>query len=440
MAGPDRSVALHGTLSDYVALTRPRVLLLVLLTGPPAMAMGDGVWPDPLTFLLALAGTALLGAGCGALNAWYERDRDARMARTCDRPLPAGRLTPRRALAFGLLISGMGLWTLVRAGGWLPAAIGLGALLHYVVVYTIWLKPRSPNAVVVGGVSGAIAPLIADAAVHQSVGLWGWVLFAIVFVWQPPHFWAIALRRKEEYGAAGFPTLPSIVGDRRTRRRMLGWAIALVPVTLVPWLGGALGPVYASVAALVGAGFIVSIVRAMRAATPEADRGVFLASIASLGLLFAAMLGELLVRQSGPGILRALPHVSAVLNAGGVLLLIGGLVAIRMERRELHRRLMLTTLLTGIVFLVLYLVQVALLGHRPFPGEGTLRVVFLGILGTHTLLAIAVVPLVLRSLFLAMKQRFVEHRRIVRFAYPVWLYVSVTGVVIYWMGHHLLPR
>jgi protoheme IX farnesyltransferase len=260
------------------------------------MAMGDGAWPDPVAFLHALAGTALVGAGCGALNAWYERERDAWMARTRDRPLPAGRLSPQRALAFGLAISGLGLWTLALAGGWLPTAIGLAALLHYLLVYTVWLKPRSPNAVVVGGVAGAIAPVIADAAVHQSVGLWGLVLFAIVFVWQPPHFWAIALYRKEEYAAAGFPMMPSVVGERGTRRRMLGWAIALIPVTLLPWLGGALGPVYACIALAGGAAFVAAIVSAIRVATRAADRRVFTVSLFYLAALLAAMLVELALR------------------------------------------------------------------------------------------------------------------------------------------------
>jgi protoheme IX farnesyltransferase len=259
------------------------------------MALGYGVWPDTVVFLEVLAGTALVGAGCGALNAWYERDLDARMARTRERPLPAGRLSSSRALAFGLAISGLGLWTLVLAGGWLPAAIGLAALLHYVFVYTVWLKPRTPNAVVVGGISGAIAPVIADAAVHQSVGLWGWVLFAIVFVWQPPHFWAIALYSREDYAAAGFPMMPSVVGERGTRRRMLGWAIALIPVTLLPWLGGALGPAYGCIALAGGTAFVAAIVHAMRAATRDADRVVFKVSILYLGALLAAMLVELAI-------------------------------------------------------------------------------------------------------------------------------------------------
>jgi protoheme IX farnesyltransferase len=278
---------------DYFALTRPRVLVLVLLSAPPAIALG-GSWPDPVRLFGVLLGTILVGAGCGALNAWYERDRDAVMARTMDRPLPAGRLTPGRALAFGLAISTLGSVVLLVSGGALAAAIGLVALAHYVFVYTIWLKPRTPQAVVVGGVSGAIAPLIADAAVDGRVGVWGVVLFAMVFLWQPPHFWAIVLSRREEYEAAGFPMLPSVVGAAATRRQMLLWALALVPVSLLPCASGTIGPLYAATAVVGGGLFLASILHAMRLRTREADRRVFRVSIPYLALLFAAMLVECL--------------------------------------------------------------------------------------------------------------------------------------------------
>ena len=283
----------RSALLDYVALTRPRVLLLVLLTTPPALALGSG-WPDPITVAGVLLGTSLLGAGCGALNAWYERERAAYMIRTRDRPLPAGRLSPTRALAFGLAVSAAGLLALLAAGGPLPALIGALALAHYIVVYTAWLKPRTPWAVVVGGISGAIAPLIADAASDGRIGIWGVALFAIVFVWQPPHFWAIALYRSREYAAAGFPTLPTVSGDRATRRQMLGWALALIPVTLLPWLAGALGSLYAGVALVGGAAFVASILHAMRRANDTGDRRVFVVSIAYLAILFTAILMETL--------------------------------------------------------------------------------------------------------------------------------------------------
>jgi protoheme IX farnesyltransferase len=278
---------------DFVALTRPRVLTLVLFTAPPAMVMGHDGWPDPLVAFGIILGAALIGAGCGALNASWERDRDRKMERTEDRPLPSGRLSLRDAVIFGLVISALGVAVLYAAGGWLPAAIGILTLVHYVLIYTIWLKPRTAQNIVIGGAAGATSPLIADAAVDGSLGVWGLVLFLIIFFWTPPHFWAIALYRKREYSAAGFPMLPSVIGDRATRIRMLAYAIGLVPITLIPWLGGELSAVYATTALAAGGGFIASVVRAMRLQTADQDRRVFRVSILYLFAIFAEMLIEL---------------------------------------------------------------------------------------------------------------------------------------------------
>jgi protoheme IX farnesyltransferase len=281
---------------DFIALTRPRVLTLVLFTAPPALAMGHEGWPSSATILLVVLGAALIGAGCGALNACWERDRDRQMTRTQDRPLPAGRLTLRDAVLFGLAISALGLGLLFAAGGWLPASIGAVTLLHYLLIYTIWLKPRSPQNIVIGGAAGAATPLIADAAIDGSLGLWSFVLFAIVFMWTPPHFWAIALYRKREYEAAGFPMMPSVVGDAATRTRMLVYAILLIPITLIPWLGGELSAIYALTAVVAGAFFIASIRRAIRLRSSRQDRRVFRVSILYLFALFAEMLVELTLR------------------------------------------------------------------------------------------------------------------------------------------------
>jgi protoheme IX farnesyltransferase len=281
---------------DFIALTRPRVLTLVLFTAPPALAMGHEGWPSSATIILVVLGAALIGAGCGALNACWERDRDRQMTRTQDRPLPAGRLTLRDAVLFGLAISALGLGLLFAAGGWLPASIGAVTLLHYLLIYTIWLKPRSPQNIVIGGAAGAATPLIADAAIDGSLGLWSFVLFAIVFMWTPPHFWAIALYRKREYEAAGFPMMPSVVGDAATRTRMLVYAILLIPITLIPWLGGELSAIYALTAVVAGAFFIASIRRAIRLRSSRQDRRVFRVSILYLFALFAEMLVELTLR------------------------------------------------------------------------------------------------------------------------------------------------
>ncbi len=280
---------------DFVALTRPRVLTLVLFTAPPAMVMGHGGWPSAAVILGIILGSALIGAGCGALNASWERDRDRKMERTQDRPLPAGRLARRDAVIFGLAISVLGVAILFTTGGWLPAAIGVLTLVHYVLVYTIWLKPRTPQNIVIGGAAGAATPLIADAAVDGRLGIWGFVLFLIIFVWTPPHFWAIALYRKQEYAAAGFPMLPNVVGDRATRRTMLAYAIGLIPITLLPCLSGELSGVYALTVVIAGGGFVASVARSMRVQSSQQDRRVFRNSIVYLFAIFLEMLIELMV-------------------------------------------------------------------------------------------------------------------------------------------------
>lgn len=283
--------------ADYVALTRPRVLSLVLFTAPPAMLLGQRTAPRLATLLGVLLGVAAIGAGSSALNAWWERERDALMERTRLRPLPTGRLTPPSALGFGLALSVLGLVVLYASGGWLPTAIGALTLLHYLGVYTVWLKPRSPQNIVIGGAAGAASPLIASAAVDGTLGLWSVVLFAIVFLWTPPHFWAIALYRKHEYEAAGFPMLPSVIGDAAARRRMLVYAVGLLPVALLPWIAGVLGPLYGASVVVGGGAFVASIVQAIRRPSRAKDRGVFRVSIVFLAALFGAMLIELLLQR-----------------------------------------------------------------------------------------------------------------------------------------------
>lgn len=305
MSGPGQAVgrvrsasARHrGAVSafrDCIALTRPRILVLVLLTAPPALALGGAGWPDAATTLGVMVGAVLLGAGCGAVNAWWERDPDARMERTEDRPLPAGRLLPQEALLFGVATLLAGLLVLAATAGRLAVGLGLAAAAHYLIVYTVWLKPRHAFASLIGGATGAAPPLIADAAVDGAVGLWGITLFAIVFLWQPPHVWAIHLYRRHEYASAGFPVLPALLGRPATRRWMLAYALALFPVTLLPWLAGELGPVYAATAVVGALLFCGSILHAMGRDSDDADRTVFLVSIPYLGLLMLVMLLELL--------------------------------------------------------------------------------------------------------------------------------------------------
>jgi len=278
----------------YLALTKPRILPMVIVTALPVLLLAAEGPPPPAVALGVLFGIVLVAAAANTLNMYVERDRDALMVRTRERPLPAAELTPRAALVFGLVLSALGTALLYAVGGGVAAALGVASILFYVFVYTIWLKPRSVYNAVIGGAAGAAAPLIADAAVNGSVGLPGLLLFAIVFFWQPPHVWAIALYRRDDYAAAGIPMLPAVVGAETTRRRMVAYTVGLVIVTLLPGLFRLLGPLYLAAACVLGAWFLGACVRLVRERSDAAARGVFRASLVYLALLYAAMLVDLL--------------------------------------------------------------------------------------------------------------------------------------------------
>jgi protoheme IX farnesyltransferase len=279
--------------ADYLALTKPRLLPLVLFSALPALVMAAGAWPPPAAVAAILLGTSLVAGAANALNSYLERDLDARMQRTALRPLPSGSLAPQRALVFGLTLGLLGTLLLWVGATPVAALIGLAALLFYVFVYTLWLKPRTPFAVVVGGVSGAIAPLIADAALDGRVGAPGLILFTLIFLWQPPHFYAIALYRKDDYARAGFPMLHDRIGEDATRRRILAWIAALIPLSLLPVPLDLLGLPYALAAALLGAGFAAAGLALWRRPSARAARRLFLVSLLYLMGTFAAMILDL---------------------------------------------------------------------------------------------------------------------------------------------------
>ena len=281
------------TVRGYVALTKPRILLLVLFTGLPVMGMAAGGWPAPSFVAATLLGIALAAAAANTFNCYIERDRDALMERTRTRPLPSHEISPAPALAFGLALALVSTLLLQVVAGPLAAALGVASILFYVFVYTVWLKPRSSWNAVIGGAAGAAAPLIADAAANGRVGAAGWLLFAIIFFWQPPHVWAIALFRKADYARAGIPMLPNVIGDQPTRRRMLLYALALVPFTLAPTLLGLLGPLYLACAVALDAWFLWHVVRVLRERSDAAARRTFGVSLAYLFALFLAMLVDL---------------------------------------------------------------------------------------------------------------------------------------------------
>ena len=285
-----------ASIRTYLDLTKPRLLPMVLFTGIPVFGMAAGGWPSFGFGALVLLGITLAAASANTLNAYIERDKDALMERTKDRPLPAGRLAPNAALNFGLALAVASTAVLWAVGGISAAGVGVASILFYVFVYTIWLKPRSAWNAVIGGAAGAAAPLMADVAINGHFTAAGLSLFAIVFFWQPPHVWAIALYRKDDYAAAGIPMLPSVIGDQPTRRRMLWYTLGLVPVTLAPVALGLLGPIYGAVALGMNAWFVIAALRLLREQTPEAARRVFRVSLAYLFSLFVAMNVDLLTR------------------------------------------------------------------------------------------------------------------------------------------------
>jgi len=278
------------TFRAYADLTKPRILLLVIFTGLPVLAMASGGWPGVPFAALTLIGIALAAGAANALNCYLERDRDRLMTRTRLRPLPTHQISPRAALSFALALSVGSTALLYAVAGFAAAALGVASILFYIFVYTIWLKPRSALNAVIGGAAGAAAPLIADAAVNGHVGAAGWLLFAIVFFWQPPHVWAIALFRKDDYERAGIPMMPSVVGEQPTRWRMLFYTLALVPVTLAPLPLGLLGWIYLAAALPLDGWFVWMAVRVLRERSDAAARSMFHVSLLYLFGLFLAML------------------------------------------------------------------------------------------------------------------------------------------------------
>ena len=286
-------------LLGYLELTKPRIVLLVIVTGVPALLLAARGAPAPGPFLGALLGTALAAASAACFNHYLDRDVDALMRRTAGRPLPSGLLPASHALALGSALAVLAGLVLATFGNRLAAALGLASIFYYAVVYTWWLKRRTPQNIVIGGGAGASAPLIAWAAVTGGIGLPALVMSAVVFLWTPPHFWSLALVRHEDYARARIPMLPVTHGDAETRRQILAYTFALVPVTLALAPLGVAGPIYWVPAALLGALFVRGAWRL--AHRPDAGRALrlFRFSILYLFTLFVALTVDALVRARG---------------------------------------------------------------------------------------------------------------------------------------------
>jgi heme o synthase len=274
-------------LADYVTLTKPKVQLLLLLTTVTTMYVAG----DPSLGLVALTviGGSLSAGGAAAVNHYYDRDIDAQMARTATRPVPSGRVSPRAALTYGLVLQALSFALLALAVNLLSAFLALAGFLGYVLVYTIWLKRRTAQNIVIGGAAGAVPPLVGWAAVTGHLGPVSPYLFAIVFFWTPPHFWALSLLMKDEYARVGVPMMPVVHGEDETRRQILLYTVLLTILTLLPVAFGFFGAIYAVAAVALGARFITLAARLQRSADRASALRVYLYSLAHLALLFAAM-------------------------------------------------------------------------------------------------------------------------------------------------------
>ena len=277
-------------MSDLVTLTKPRIISLLLVTTIlPMFITGEGMPSFGLVFWVIVGGYLMAG-GANAINMWFDRDIDDKMSRTRLRPIPSGRLTPGFVLVFGCLLGGAAFAIFYFLANPISAWLALAGLLFYVLVYTAWLKRSSPQNIVIGGAAGAFPPLVGWTAVTGSLDLTAIYLFAIIFYWTPPHFWALALIKQGEYAKAGVPMMPVVRGERYTKIQMLGYTVMLVPLTLLPWLSGSLGTLYAVVATLLGARLLWYCVRLLKetSVTPTAW-GMYKYSLLYLFLLFGAM-------------------------------------------------------------------------------------------------------------------------------------------------------
>jgi protoheme IX farnesyltransferase len=290
----------EATAGDFFALLKPRVMSLVVFTA----FVGLVAAPTPINPAIAVIAilAIAIGAGAsGALNMWYDADIDAVMTRTASRPVPSGRVTPGEALSFGLVLSALSVMTLGVLANWLSAALLAFTIFFYAVIYTMWLKRWTPQNIVIGGAAGAIPPVIGWAAVTGSVSLESVILFLIIFLWTPPHFWALALFKSQDYERAGIPMLPNVAGEASTRRQIFAYALLLAPVGVAPWLLGYASVAYGVAAALLGAGFVWYAWKVLR--MPDSDRvmrpakALFGYSLLYLFAIFAVYLADSVVER-----------------------------------------------------------------------------------------------------------------------------------------------
>jgi protoheme IX farnesyltransferase len=276
--------------SDLFELTKPKVQTLLLFTTITSMEIAGA--PSVGRIALTCLGGYLSAGGAGAVNHWWDRDIDLRMARTATRPIPAGRITPQFALVYGLSLAAASFVLMATTLNLLSASLALGGFVGYVGVYTMWLKRRTPQNIVIGGAAGAMPPLVGWAATRGSVSWTAVYLFAIVFYWTPPHFWALSLLMKDEYAKVGIPMMPVVRGERETRRHILLYTGLLYAISQLPFCAGEFGGIYLVCSMLLGLGFLAGAVQLLRRPERRSALRLYLYSLAYLALLFGAMVAD----------------------------------------------------------------------------------------------------------------------------------------------------
>ncbi len=291
MNAPARPSSLLSRLGDYVALTKPRIVLLLLITGACAMAVAKSGLPAPRLLLLTLLGLGLSCGGANAVNMWYDRDIDPVMVRTQRRPIPAGRIQPRAALAFGIAAQAASLLILGAFVNPLAALLSLTGFVYYVFVYTMWLKRRTPQNIVIGGGAGAFPPLVGWAAVTGGVGVAAILMFLIIFMWTPPHFWSLALYKDEDYRRAGIPMMPVARGWQTTKSQSLAYSVLLLCASVLLYWTGVVGLLYLFAAMVLGMVFIGYSLVLLREPAPEVKwaKRTFRFSLLYLTAIFTVM-------------------------------------------------------------------------------------------------------------------------------------------------------
>ena len=287
---------LLATIGSYVRLTKPRVIELLLVTAVPPMVLAQQGMPALGLIAAVVIGGALAAGGANTINCWIERDRDQLMQRTLKRPLPRGEIAPARALAFGIVLNVLAFALLASAANLLAATLTLSATLFYVFVYTLWLKPRTVQNIVIGGAAGAVPALVGWAAVRDGLGAPAWLLFAIVFFWTPAHFWALAMKYRDDYAAAGVPMLPVVHGAELTTRRIAAYATITVALTFAMTLTGDVGRVYAAAVFVLGGMFVTRAFALVREPSPQRAIRFFAWSNVYLMLVFVAVAVDAFVR------------------------------------------------------------------------------------------------------------------------------------------------